>query len=195
MSRNNRNNKNIGVPVDQRPGKSGTNPRRSLMGLFDFRTGNSGDADAATARRKPVQSPLTLIMTIRSPEDFEALNTRIHEIQSAPPEQNPIWVALDKLMIVHFARFVFLENNTKLAIITTYDGSFDDYLNEFIDEIGDIFNALLQHIEGAPPLPVQRNRSQFREYVKANDLGGIEPFYSAYPRATVLDIKAALADG
>ena len=129
------------------------------MGFFDFSASSSDEADPGTARRKPVQSPLTLIMTIRSPEDFEALNASIHQIQSAPPEQNPIWIALDKLKIVHFARFVFLENNTKLAIITTYDGSFDDYLNEFIDEIGDIFNALLQHMESAPPLPVQRNRA------------------------------------
>jgi hypothetical protein len=172
-----------------------TQSKEISMGFFDFSTSSSDEANPGTARRKPVQNPLTLIMTIRSREDFEALNARIHQIQSAPPEQNPIWIALDKLKIVHFARFVFLENNTKLAIITTYDGSFDDYLNEFIDEIGDIFNVLLQHMEGAPPLPVQRNRSQFREYVKANDLGGIEPFYSAYPRATVLDIQAALTDG
>ena len=147
----------------------------------------------ATAR-KTVQSPLTLIMTIRSPEDFQALNARILEIQATPPEKNLIWIALDKLRIVHFARFVFLENNTKLAIITTYDGSFEDYLNEFIDEIGDIFNALLQHMDGAPPLPIQQNRSAFGDYVKANDLGGIEPFYSAYPQATVLDIQAALSE-
>jgi hypothetical protein len=45
-----------------------------------------------------------------------------------------------------------------LGIITTYDGSFDDYLNEFIDEIGDIFNGLLQYMKDALPLPVQRNR-------------------------------------
>ena len=66
-------------------------------------------------------------MTVRSPEDFEALKARIQHIQSAPPEKNPIWVALDKLKIEHFAGFVFLEKNTKLAIITTYDGLFDDY--------------------------------------------------------------------
>ena len=36
-------------------------------------------------------------------------------------------------------------------------------------------------MKDAPPLPVQRNRDAFREYVKANDLGAIEPFYSAYP--------------
>lgn len=162
------------------------------MGLFHSGADPTQENQSSAAARKPIQSPLTLIMTIRSPEDFQALDARIHEIQSAPPGKNPIWIALDKLRIVHFARFVFLENNTRLAIITTYDGSFDDYLNEFIDEIGDVFNALLQHVKDAPPLPIQRNRDAFREYVKANDLGGIEPFYSAYPQATVLDIQAAL---
>ncbi len=82
----------------------------------------------------------------------------------------------------------------KLAVITTYDGSFEDYINDFIDEIGDVFNALLAHMADAPPLPVQKNRKEFFDYVRANDLRAIEPFYSAYPKATVLDIKAALGD-
>ena len=164
------------------------------MSIFHRSTDAPRTGDTALSACKMVQNPLTLIMTIRSPEDFQALNARIQKIQSAPPEKNPIWIALDKLKIVHFARFVFLENNTKLAIITTYDGSFEDYLNEFIDEIGDVFNALLQHMDGAPPLPIQQNRSAFRDYIKANDLGGIGPFYSAYPQATVLDIQAALSE-
>ena len=131
-------------------------------------------------------------MTIKSEADFNALSALLHKIQSAPPEKNPIWTALDKLKTVHFARFVFLENNTKLAVITTYDGSFDEYINEFIDEIGDVFNALLAHMKDASPLPVQQNRQAFLDYVRKNDLRAIEPFYSAYPKATVLDIHAAL---
>jgi hypothetical protein len=173
------------------------------MGPFHFgheravedESSDKAKQQAAAPAHQAVQNPLTLVMTIRSQEDFEALSQRIRQIQSLPPEQNPIWRALDKLRIVHFARFVFLENNTKLAIITTYDGSFDDYLNEFIDEIGDVFNGLLQHMKDAPPLPIQRNRDAFRDYVKAHDLGAIEPFYSAYPKATVLDIQAALGNG
>src|SRR6185436_10531688 len=107
-------------------------------------------------------------------------------------DKNPIWKALDKLKTVHFARFVFLDNNTKLAVITTYDGSFEDYINDFVDEIGDVFNALLAHMKDAPALPVQKNRQAFLEYVRQNDLRAIEPFYSAYPTVTVLDIHAAL---
>lgn len=141
-----------------------------------------------------VQSPLTLVMSIKSADDAKALVALLGKIQSMPPEQNPIWAALTKLNIVHFARFVFLDQNTKLAVITTYDGSFEDYINDFIDEIGDVFNALLAHMAGAPPLPVQKFRKEFFDYVRANDLRAIEPFYSAYPKATVLDIKAALGD-
>ena len=130
-------------------------------------------------------------MPIKSPADFAALSSLLQKIQSAPPEKNPIWIALNKLKTVHFARFVFLDNNTKLAVITTYDGSFEDYINEFIDEIGDVFNALLAHVAGAPPLPVQQHRKAFLDFVRQNDLRAIEPFYSAYPQATVLDIHAA----
>jgi hypothetical protein len=146
-------------------------------------------------KTKAVQSPLTLIMKIRSAADYEQLKALLNKIQSAPPDQNPIWVALNQLKNVHFARFVFLENNTKLAVITTYDGTFEDYINEFVDAIGDIFNALLKHMDGAPPLPVQKNRKAFLDYVRSNDLRGLEPFYSAYPKATVLDILNALDQG
>jgi hypothetical protein len=131
-------------------------------------------------------------MTIKSPDDFKALSALLQQIQSAPLDKNPIWIALDKLRTVHFARFVFLENNTKLGVITTYDGSFEDYINEFIDEIGDVFNALLAHMADAPALPVQRNRQAFLDYVRKNDLRAIEPFYSAYPTLTVLDIQSTL---
>jgi hypothetical protein len=154
----------------------------------------TGSTSPTSQRERPVQNPLTLIMTIRSVADADALTALLMQIQSAPPEKNPIWVALNKLNNVHFARFVFLENRTKLAVITTYDGTFEAYINEFIDEIGDVFNALLSHMADAPPLPVQKNRQTFLNYVRANDLRAIEPFYSAYPKATVLDIKAALGD-
>ena len=151
-------------------------------------TSSTGSAPAP----KAVQSPLTLVMKIKSDAAYQELKALLNQMQSAPPDRNPIWVALDKLRNVHFARFVFLNNNTQLAVITTYDGAFEAYINEFIDAIGDIFNALLQRMDGAPPLPVQKNRDAFLEYVRTNDFRGIEPFYSAYPTATVLDIQDAL---
>ena len=139
-----------------------------------------------------IQNPLTLVMSIKSPDDYAQLNGLLAKIQRAPPGENPVWVALTKLKTVHFARFVFLSNNTQLAVITTYDGSFEKYINDFIDEIGDVFNALLAHMSDAPPLPVQKNRDQFLAYVRKNDLRAIEPFYSAYPQASVVTILDAV---
>lgn len=139
---------------------------------------------------KPVQNPLTLIMKIKSEADYEQLNQLLQKLQSLPPTQNPIVVALKKIATVHFARFTFLDNNTKLAVITSYDGDFDIYINEFINEIGDVFNQLLVYMENAPALPVQNHRQEFLQYVKDNDVPSIQPFYSAYPTLTVLDILA-----
>src|SRR3954451_8926438 len=139
-----------------------------------------------------VQHPLTLVMTIRSAEDRAALDAALQQLQSLPPERNPIVAALDTIGTVHFARFVFLDE-TRLAVITTYDGDFDVYINEFVDHIGQVFDALLQHVADAPPLPVQQHRAEFLAFIKAHDLGCIPPFYSAYPERTVLDIRAGIA--
>ena len=152
----------------------------------------SAAAAAPATHAKAVQNPLTLIMTLANEQKAKELRATLEHIQSLPPDQNPVWVALDKLKIVHFARFVFLDNDSRLAVITTYDGSFEDYINDFVDNIGDVFNPILSHMKDAPPLPVQQNRQAFLDYVRAHDLRGMEPFYSAYPQSTVVDILASV---
>lgn len=137
-----------------------------------------------------VQNPLTLVMTIRSTDDHRILQSKLGDLQSLPRARNPVITALDKIATVHFARFVFLDE-TRLAVITTYDGDFAAYINEFVDHIGDVFNDLLQHMADAPPLPVQQHRQEFLDYVLRNDLRCLGPFYSAYPERTVLDILNA----
>jgi hypothetical protein len=147
--------------------------------------------EPAVAPTPPVQNPLTLVMRIRSPEDYQQLNDMLVQLHSQPATENPITVALNKIATVHFARFVFLENNTKLAVITTFDHDFETYIADFVDEIGQIFDMLLRHMEGAPPLPVRDHREEFLQYVRENDMPAIQPFYSAYPTLTVLDILDA----
>ena len=50
----------------------------------------------------PVANPLTLVMTIKSEKDYQALHQLLEGMQKLPPDKNPIRVALDKLGIVHF---------------------------------------------------------------------------------------------
>jgi len=159
-------------------------------------TTNAATSDApstsapSTNGQQPVQNALTLIMKIKSDADYQQLNTLLQQNWKPYEPGNVVGAALNDLALVHFARFVFLENNTKLALITSYDGNFSDYVNDFVDKIAFFFNALLQHMEGAPPLPVEQNRQQFIQYAQDNNAPIIEPFYSAYPKLTVLDIQA-----
>lgn len=150
-----------------------------------------GGTEPTAAPSLPIQNPLTLVMKIQSPEDYQQLNEMLLQLYSQPATANPITVALDKIATVHFARFVFLENNTKLAVITTYDHDFETYITDFVDEIGHVFDMLLSHMEGAPPLPVRDHRQEFLEYVREHDMPAIQPFYSAYPTLSVLDIQDA----
>ena len=138
-------------------------------------------------QNQPVQNPLTLVMKATSPQDYNALQQIVGHIQSLPAPQNPVVTALTKIANVHFARFVFLDPD-QLAVITTYDDDFDSYINEFTNELGEVFNTLLGHVTDAPPLPVQTYRQQFLDYIRAHDLRCVGPFYSAYPARTVLDI-------
>jgi hypothetical protein len=136
---------------------------------------------------QPVANPLTLVMTIKSEQDYRALRDSIAKMQSLPPGENPIAKALTALTTVHFARFVFL-GESQLAVITTYDGSFEDYIDAFVNHIGDVFTMLLAHIKDAPLLPVSEHRSEFLEFVKKHDLPCVGQLYSAYPGLKVLDI-------
>lgn len=132
----------------------------------------------------PVQNALTAVMTIKAPEElhFRALNLLLSHAFG------PVGQLLNQVGTVHFARFVFLENNTKLALITSFDGDFDTYIKHYIELAGPLFDLMLEHIKDAPPLPVREHRDEFVEYVRQCDIGSETPFYSAYPDLTVQDI-------
>lgn len=136
---------------------------------------------------EPVSNPLTLIMDVKSPQDYRQLKGLIEELQALPADKNPISVALTGLATVHFARFVFL-GEEKLGVITSYDGSFADYIDSFVNHIGEVFDKLLPHVKDAPPLPVSDHRDEFLAFVQKYDVPCVPPFYSAYPNLKVLDI-------
>jgi hypothetical protein len=133
----------------------------------------------------PVSNALTLVMTIKSPQDFQQLKVLLAAQQN--PSQSTINTAMNNLGIVHFARFVFLGED-KLMVITNYDGDFDRYIGAFTAELGPIFDDLLSHMADAPPLPVQQHQKEFLDYVSKRDLSRGQPGYSAYPQLKVQDI-------
>jgi hypothetical protein len=152
-------------------------------------TGVTTDATSGTTTGTTVQSPLTLVMPVR-PEARAALRAEVEQLQALPRDRNPVITALDAIGTVHFARFVFLDDDERLAVITTYDGDFERYIMDFVDHIGPVFDMLLRHMVDPPPLPVQQHPEDFLAYVRRHDLGCVGPFYSAYPTRPVIDIRA-----
>lgn len=137
----------------------------------------------------PTQTPLNLIMPI-TPGAAPALRALLTGVSAR--QDKPVERALIGLGNVHHAQFVFLENDTRLGVLTWYDGTFDDYIVSFVEHIGGIFNAILQYVDGAAALvPVETHREGFLAFIAAHDCKCLHAF-SAYPGRRLFDIKDAL---
>ena len=93
---------------------------------------------------------------------------------------------------LHFAHFVPLPDN-HLGFFTIFDGSFQQYIQDFTDKIGTVFDTLFDFVTDPPPTPVAKNAQAFYQWEVANNLPPLG-LYSAYPGLAVQDIKALLAD-
>jgi Dyp-type peroxidase family len=133
------------------------------------------------------QNPLTLIMQIRPPERINAARMR-EALAKWAQEQGGS--GLDNDAKIHFARFVFLNGDSQLGIITSYDFSFEDYIFTFLKNFGSLFDTLFEFVVDPPPSPVAEYPEQFGAYVAAND---IEPFvfFKAYEDLSVVNILNA----
>ena len=81
-------------------------------------------------------------------------------------------------------------------MITEYDGSFNAYINDFVAQLGAVFDANLQFVVGGAALtPVANNVAGFAAFVAANDASQHAPnntLYAAYPQ-TVQQVLAAFS--
>jgi len=137
----------------------------------------------------PTQTPLNLVMPVK-PGTAPLLRALLTGV--AARADRPVEHALIGLGNVHHAQFVFLENDTRLGVLTWYDGPFEDYILSFVEHVGGIFNAILQHIDGADALvPVELHRDAFMSFIAAHDHRCLHSF-SAYPDRRLFDIKDAL---
>lgn len=147
-------------------------------------------------------SPLTLLMPVIPGTSPEVIAATLAKYQPVLDQ------ALTSIGTVHYARTLLLdaananlqpglEGNAKyvIAVITEYDGSFDAYIQDFVSQVGTVFDALLQFVVGGQALiPVANNVAAFEAFITANDASQHQPntgLYQAYT-ATVQQILAAL---
>ena len=128
------------------------------------------------------QSPLIVIMQVKKPLSVHAEALKAVIKYGAPRIEKK----LRDSGHVHFASFVFLENDSKLALYTVYDRDFDAYIEYFALKIGPLFDKIFEHIEDAPPLPVDKFPKEFVDTIRRfNNRPAGDYFFSAYPAADV----------
>lgn len=144
----------------------------------------------------PVQNPLTALFPIKA-ANVDALRETLMSNAINPS-------GLDAVGTVHFARiFVFQANNPAgvpsniAAVITTYDGPFAPYIQDFVDQPGvaAFFNNFLMVVDdpdAAGLNPVTKNAAAFAKFVQKYDVTNpANPWgqwYSAYPTLSVQNI-------
>jgi hypothetical protein len=127
-----------------------------------------------------VQNALNLYLPLKNPTQMLGLLARLED---AKPQINQ---ALTSLHYVHFARFLPMPDGSALWVITEYDGGLQNYVMDFVAVLGGAFNAILEFVQGAPPLPVERHAREFVAFVRTHNVPA--PVWSAYPAVTVIDI-------
>jgi hypothetical protein len=120
------------------------------------------------------------------PDAAPALRAALRALQDTPgyrPGDYGITI-----QTIHEARFVLFEGDTRLAFITTFDGPWDAYMEDFFTSGPTLalFDVIFRHVEGYDGLP---DLAAVRSFV----LGAEEPA-AAYARnypGTVKEIKRA----
>ena len=133
------------------------------------------------------QSPLQTVLQVKSPVTEHAGALR-QVLQFGAPFIEKV---LREARHVHFASFMFLDNDSKLVLFTVYDGDFDGYIGHFAREFGPLFDRFFSHIENGPPAPIAEHAFEFVQFLKRFQqpaVGGL--FFSAYPEVQADQIQS-----
>jgi hypothetical protein len=93
----------------------------------------------------------------------------------------------DRIATVHDLRFVIFDNDTRIMFASTFDGGWDQYIDDFGTILPDEIDLLFHEFEGYPGI----NSPDIRDWIVKQQVTAVG-FYSAYPEASVRDVWRAL---
>jgi hypothetical protein len=131
------------------------------------------------------QNHFTLAFPLKSPADAKAI------AEELPPLMPDLFQAEDAIGTIHYSRFTVLSDKT-LLFLGDFDGEFTQLMADLAKNAGPVFDAIFQHVDNAPPGPVVNNAEAFAEWTATHLLHAVN-LYTAYPDATVQEIKALAA--
>jgi hypothetical protein len=87
---------------------------------------------------------------------------------------------------IHFVRWLVIDNGRRLMMVSDYDGSWENYIDEFAEMILSGLDAIWETSLGFPP-DGARDLPAFKRFLRSHQVPS-EVFFSAYPQRTVLNI-------
>jgi hypothetical protein len=143
-------------------------------------------AVAADVTGATEQLPFLLILPIKSRLAYAEVELLLHA-RSHKTQKD-----LAAVGTPHFAQFIPL-GNKQIGFFTVYDGSFDQYIEDFTKHMGPVFDLVFKFTQDPPPSPCRKHVQEFIDFGKRINLSPIG-FYKAYPGLSVQDIHALIAD-
>jgi hypothetical protein len=116
----------------------------------------------------------------------QVVRTALHELQDTPGYRPGDYGMA--VQTIHEARFVLFDDDTRLAFVTSFDGPWDAYTEDFFSSGSTLalFDAIFRHVEGYDGLP---DLTALREFILE-----AEQSATAYARnygGTVKEIRKA----
>jgi hypothetical protein len=93
---------------------------------------------------------------------------------------------------IHFARWVFMDNNRRLLFASNYDGSLDSYMDDFINKVAYGLNLVFSNGVGYPRTEFllfggARREIPFKNFLRRHQVP-TQVWYKAYPGLTAADL-------
>jgi hypothetical protein len=100
---------------------------------------------------------------------------------------------LARVQTIHFARWVFLDNKTRVLFTSNYDGSHQGYMDDFINKVAWGLNLVFSNGLGWPRtrwliLGGARIEPRFKHFQRRHQVP-TQVWYKAYPGLTLVDLK------
>lgn len=128
------------------------------------------------------QSHFTVSFPLMSPTDAKVVAEHL------PSLMPRLFRAADTIGTIHYSRFTVLSEKT-LLFLGDFDGELDELMGKLAKLAGSVFDFVFQHVNDPPPFPVVDHADAFAEWTVNHLLTPVN-LYSAYPGATVKEIKA-----
>lgn len=102
---------------------------------------------------------------------------------------------LTRIQTIHFARWVFLDDKSRVAFASNYDGSHEAYMDDFINKVGWGLNILFSNGVGWPRTNWlvkggARHEQLFKRYQRRHQVP-TQVWYMAYAGLTLSDLERA----